>query len=100
MHTSYPDFASFHLVDLVWALLVGVIAGIIGIMFKLIFGIIHPTFSRINNRPAVRAVIGGAIIGLIGSFLPLTLYSGQNQLLQIIHNRAAFGIGLLLLMML
>ena len=40
------------------------------------------------------------VIGLIGSFLPLTLYSGQNQLLQIIHNPAAFGIGILLLMML
>ena len=93
MHTSYLDFASFHLVDLVWALLVGVKAGVIGIMFKLIFGIIHLTFSRINNRPAVRAVMGGAIIGLIGSFLPLTLYSDQNQLLQIIHNPAAFGIG-------
>ncbi|MGB6672170.1 MAG: hypothetical protein WBE34_07040, partial [Candidatus Nitrosopolaris sp.] len=40
------------------------------------------------------------VIGLIGSFLPLTLYSSQNQLLQIIHNPAAFGIGVLLLMML
>lgn len=97
---SFPNFASFRLVDLGWALLVGIIAGVIGIMFKLIFGIIHLTFSRIKKRPVVRAVIGGVIIGLIGSFLPLTLYSGQNQLLQIIHNPAAFGIGLLLLMML
>jgi H+/Cl- antiporter ClcA len=30
----------------------------------------------------------------------LTLYSGQNQLLQIIHNSAAYGVGLLLLMLL
>ncbi|HZD36966.1 MAG TPA: chloride channel protein, partial [Nitrososphaeraceae archaeon] len=33
-------------------------------------------------------------------FLPLTLYSGQDQLLQIIHNPASFGIGLLFLMVL
>jgi H+/Cl- antiporter ClcA len=96
---SFPNFAAFRLVDLGWALLVGIIAGFVGIMFKLIFGIVHLVFDRLK-RPIARAIIGGVIIGLIGSFLPLTLYSGQNQLLQIIHNPAAFGIGLLLLMML
>lgn len=96
---SFPNFASFRLVDLVLALLVGVIGGIIGIMFKVILGIIHQAFSRLNKRPVLRTIIGGVIIGLIGSFLPLTLYSGQDQLLQIIHKPAAFGIGILLLMM-
>jgi len=96
---SFPDYASPRLVDLWWALLVGVIAGGIGIMFKLIFGIVQHAFTRLNKRPVVRAIIGGVVIGLIGSFLPLTLYSGQDQLLQILHNPAAFGIGLLLLLM-
>jgi H+/Cl- antiporter ClcA len=97
---SFPDYASPRLVDLWWALLVGVIAGGIGIMHKLIFGIVQLVFTPLDKRPIRRAIIGGVIIGLIGSFLPLTLYSGQDQLLQIIHNPAAFGIGLLLLMML
>jgi H+/Cl- antiporter ClcA len=105
LHTSYlgiytfPDFASLRLVDLGWALLVGVIAGVIGILFKVIFGVMNKVFGRLNKRPVGRAIIAGVIIGLIGSFLPLTLYSGQDQLLQIIHNPAAFGIGILLLMM-
>ena len=96
---SFPNFESLRLVDLVWALLVGVIAGVIGIVFKIIFGIMNKAFGRLNKRPVGRAIIGGVIIGLIGSFLPLTLYSGQDQLLQIIHNPATFGIGILLLMM-
>jgi H+/Cl- antiporter ClcA len=106
LHTSYlgvysfPDFASLRVVDLVWALLVGVIAGGIGILHKLVFGLMHRVFGRFNKRPVIRAIIGGLVIGLIGSFLPLTLYSGQNQLLQIIHNPAAYGVGILLLMML
>jgi H+/Cl- antiporter ClcA len=95
---DFPDYASPRLVDLWWALLVGVIAGFVGIMFKLIFGIVHLVFAPLSKRPILRAVIGGVIIGIIGSFIPLTLYSGQDQLLQIIHNPAAFGIGLLLLM--
>jgi H+/Cl- antiporter ClcA len=106
LHTSYlgiysfPDYASPRLADLGWALLVGVIAGVIGILFKLIFGIVHLVFAPLNGRPLVRAIVGGVVIGLIGSLLPLTLYSGQDQLLQIIHNPAAYGIGLLLLMLL
>lgn len=97
---SFPDYASPGLVDLWWALLVGVIGGAVGILFKLIFGITRLIFARLKRRPVLIAILGGAIIGLIGSFLPLTLYSGQDQLLQIIHNPAAFGIGLLLLMVL
>ena len=85
----FPNFASLRLVDLVWALLVGVIAALIGTLFKLVFGLVHLVFGRLNKKPVARSIIGGLIIGLIGSFLPLTLYSGQNQLLQIVHNPAA-----------
>jgi H+/Cl- antiporter ClcA len=106
LHTSYlgiysfPNYASPHLIDLGWAVLVGVISGFVGILFKLIFGVIHRVFSPLDKRPVVRAVVGGMIIGVIGLFLPLTLYSGQEQLLQIIHNPAVYGVGLLLLMLL
>jgi H+/Cl- antiporter ClcA len=103
LHTSYlgiysfPNYASPRVVDLGWALLVGLIAGVIGILFKVIFGLVHLGFAPLKSRPLTRAIVGGVVIGLIGSFLPLTLYSGQNQLLQIIHNPAAYSAGLLLL---
>ena len=69
-------------------------------MHKLVFGLMHWVVGRFNKRPVICAIIGGLVIGLIGSFLPLTLYSGQDQLLQIIHNPAPYGVGILLLMML
>jgi H+/Cl- antiporter ClcA len=106
LHTSFlgiydfPDFATLRVVDLGWALLVGIIAGLFGILFKIVFGLVHRVFGRLNKKPVIRAVIGALIIGSIGSFLPLTLYSGQNQLLEIVHNPAQFSIGILLLMLL
>jgi H+/Cl- antiporter ClcA len=106
LHTSFlgiydfPDFATLRVIDLGWALLVGIIAGLFGILFKIVFGLVHRVFGRLNKKPVIRAVIGGLIIGSIGSFLPLTLYSGQNQLLEIVHNPAQFSIGILLLMVL
>jgi len=108
LHTSFlgifafPSYASPRVVDLGFALLVGVIAGIIGILFKVIFGIVHLVFAPLKSRPLVCAIVGGVVIGLIGSFLPLTLYSGQNQLQQLIHNSAAntaaYSVGFLLLL--
>jgi H+/Cl- antiporter ClcA len=97
---DFPNFATLRVIDLVWALLVGVISGAVGILHKLTLGLTPRVFGRFNKRPVIRAIIGGLVIGLIGSFLPLTLYSGQDQLLQIIRNPASFGIGILLLMML
>ncbi len=97
---SFPTYASPHIYDLGSAVLVGVIAGVIGILFKVIFGVMHLVFTPLKKRPVVLAIVGGVVIGLIGSFLPLTLYSGQAQLLQIIHNPAAYTVGLLLLMVL
>ncbi len=95
---SFPNYASPRVVDLGWALLVGVIAGVIGILFKVIFGVMHLVFAPLKSRPVIRAIVGGVVIGLIGSFLPLTLYSGQAQVTQIIHNPAAYSVLFLLLL--
>jgi H+/Cl- antiporter ClcA len=97
---SFPSYSSPRVIDLGWALFVGVIAGVVGILFKLIMGIVHIVFMPLRQRPVILAIAGGVLIGLVGSFVPLTLYSGQSQLLQIIHNPAAYSAGLLLLLML
>jgi H+/Cl- antiporter ClcA len=99
---AFPNYASPHIYDLGSAVLVGVIAGVIGILFKVIFGVMHLVFAPLKKRPVVLAIVGGVVIGLIGSFLPLTLYSGQAQVTQIIHNAeanpAAYSVGFLLLL--
>jgi H+/Cl- antiporter ClcA len=99
---SFPNYASPHIYDLGSAVLVGVIAGVMGILFKVIFGVMHLVFAPLKKRPVILAIVGGVLIGLIGSFLPLTLYSGQTQVTQILHtaeaNPAAYTVGFLLLL--
>ena len=97
---SFPNYASPRIVDLGWALLIGVFAGLIGTSYKVIFGVVHLAFAPLNNRPVIRAMVGGVIIGLVGSFLPLTLYSGQDQIQEIIRAPSAYSVGLLLLLLL
>jgi H+/Cl- antiporter ClcA len=69
-----------------------------GILFKVIFGVVHRVFARFQSHPVVAAIVGGVVMGLIGSFLPLTLYSGQEQVTHIIHHPAAYSVGFLLLL--
>ena len=97
---SFPSYASPKVIDLGWAVLIGLIAGVVGTLFKVIFGVVHLVFAPLKAHPVICAIVGGIVIGLIGSFLPLTLYSGQDQLLAIIHNPAAYSVGLLLLLLL
>ena len=104
LHTSllgiftFPNYPSPSGVDLVWAVAIGVFAGVVGTLFKVIFGLVHLVFTPLKSRLVVCAAVGGVLIGLIGSFLPLTLYSGQSQLQQIINNPAAYSVGYLLLL--
>ena len=104
LHTSYlglysfPNYTSPRLIDLGWAILIGVISAVVGTLVKLVFGLMHLVFAKLQSRPVIRAVAGGVIIGLIGSFFPLTLYSGQQQLQEIIHNPAAYSALFLLLL--
>jgi H+/Cl- antiporter ClcA len=95
---SFPSYASPRLIDLGWAILIGGISAIVGTLFKLVFGLVHLVFAPLKKRPVIRALAGGVIIGLIGSFFPLALYSGQEQLQEIIHNPAAYSALFLLLL--
>jgi H+/Cl- antiporter ClcA len=104
LHTSLlgiivlPKYPAPRLQDLGWAIVIGLLCGVIGTLFKVIFGIVHLVFTPLKKRPVICAVVGGVVIGLIGSFLPLTLYSGQEQIQSIINNPAAYSVGFLLLL--
>jgi H+/Cl- antiporter ClcA len=44
-------------------------------------------------------LIGGLTVGLIGSFVPLLLYSGQNEIITILFQSSAYSFGFLLLLL-
>ena len=48
------------------------------------------------DRTILRSAIGGVAFGLVGVALPLTLFTGTDQLTTVIHDGAALGAGLLI----
>jgi H+/Cl- antiporter ClcA len=71
---AFPNFQEPRLVDLLSAVGIGVLGGVISVGQKL------------------RALTGGLIVGVVGVFLPLTLYSGQSQTEEIVHTYAQIGV--------
>jgi H+/Cl- antiporter ClcA len=52
--------------------------------------------APLAKRTVLRATIGGVAFGLMGVALPLTLFTGTDQLTTVIHDGAALGAGLLI----
>ena len=52
--------------------------------------------ARLEHRTILLATIGGVAFGLVGVALPLTLFTGTDQLDTVIHDGATLGAGLLI----
>jgi H+/Cl- antiporter ClcA len=83
-----------------WQLLVAVPLGLVAAALALITvmaaAIMTRLTSRLGSRTILRATIGGVAFGLVGVALPLTLFTGTDQLDTVIDDGAALGAGLLI----
>jgi H+/Cl- antiporter ClcA len=81
-----------------WQLLVGVPLGLFGaLVTTLMAGFIvlaSRLFGRLKVPMTVKSTLGGITFGLIGVALPLTMFSGADQLASVIKGASALGVGL------
>jgi H+/Cl- antiporter ClcA len=97
---AFPAFTAPSLIDLVWALLIGMIGGLLAVYHKWLFAQLQKRlFFRLKSSPIKRGLIGGVIVGLIGSFVPLVLYSGQKEIVTILFQGSVYSIGFLILLL-
>ncbi len=83
-----------------WMLLAAVPLGLLGGALALITAVAIGTLTKataaIAKRPILRCATGGLAFGLVGVALPLTLFTGSDQLTTVIHKGATLGAGLLI----
>ena len=83
-----------------WQLLaavpLGLVAGALGLITAVAIGVVSRLAARLAKRTIVRSTMGGVVFGLVGVALPLTLFTGTDQLTTIIHDAATLGAGLLI----
>ena len=74
---------------------------IIGILLGYIYYISHKLIKELYNKVKlniiIKCLIGGVFLGIIGYFLPLTMFSGEEQIEELLLNGTNIGILILIL---
>ena len=83
-----------------WQLLaavpLGLVAAALALMTVVAAAMMTRLTARLGHRTILRATIGGGAFGLVGVALPLTLFTGTDQLDTVIQDGATLGAGLLI----
>jgi H+/Cl- antiporter ClcA len=86
------------LTDLFYAVPLGLIGGAVGLLFMISLQRLKGFFEIMKSRVVVRGVVGGLGMGLIGAFLPLTLFSGESETVDLIAGSAEIGVAMLIVL--
>jgi H+/Cl- antiporter ClcA len=92
---TLPSF-KFEDWQLLAAVPLGLVAGGLGLITAVAIGVLGRLTAPLAKRTIVRSTVGGLVFGLVGVALPLTLFTGTNQLTTVIHDGATLGAGLLI----
>ena len=81
-----------------WQLLAGIPLGLFGAMVTaLLAGLValmSRAFRQLKIPTIAKSTLGGAIFGVVGVVLPLTMFSGGDQLAPLLRGARALGLGL------
>jgi H+/Cl- antiporter ClcA len=84
--------------DLFYAVPLGFIGGTVGLLFMLSLRRLQKLFQPMKEHVVLRGLIGGLGMGIIGALLPLTMFSGEEQTVELINNAAEIGVVLLIVL--
>jgi H+/Cl- antiporter ClcA len=87
---SFPDYQP-RFTDLLLAVPLGLIGALAGAIFIIVFRQLRQIMQPLNKHLIVRGLIGGLGLGIAGALLPLTLFSGESQTLEVIDRAAELG---------
>jgi H+/Cl- antiporter ClcA len=87
---SYEDW------QLLAAVPLGLAAGALALITAVAIGGMAKLLAPLARHTILRPVLGGIAFGLVGVALPLTLFTGTDQLTTVIHDGTALGAGLLI----
>jgi H+/Cl- antiporter ClcA len=84
--------------DLFFAVPLGMLGGVIGMLFLISLKRLQQFFQPMKDRLVLRGLIGGLGMGLIGALLPLTLFSGEEQIVALMSRAAEVGVVMLIVL--
>jgi len=95
---DFPEYSGFQWLHILYAVIFGLVGLVWAFLFKIVFGSVTRLLTPLNRFRVLKPVVGGLIFGLIGAWLPLTLFSGEEELNTILAEGAQIGVAMLLLL--
>jgi H+/Cl- antiporter ClcA len=86
--------------QLLAAIPLGLLAAVIATVIVAAVAGLTRAFARLPIPGIAKSTLGGAVFGLIGVALPLTLFTGSDQLKTVIKDAGTLGLGLLVAILL
>ncbi len=86
------------LIHLLYGVPLGLIGGAVGLLFMLSLKRLQQLFQPMKKHLVLRGLIGGLGLGLLGAFLPLTLFSGEEGTTDLIVHAAEIGVVMLIVL--
>ena len=97
--TGMPSFNSLEIGKKEWLLLIPL--SIIGIIGGYVYILTNKMTQKISNPlqkfPVLKCITAGLILGILGTLLPYTMFSGEHQIEEIMKNWKELGLIILLL---
>ena len=95
--TGLPSYSGSNLEDLAKAFIFGAAGALLG---AIVFFALNKLFAKVwrplKAGPLLSGLAGGLVIGLVAFAVPLTMFSGQHSLPELIAQSASLGFGALL----
>jgi len=95
---EFPAYEGLRAVHLAYALILGLMGGAAGLLFIWLFKAMRKVSLPARSRPVGLALLAGLVLGVIGSALPLTLFSGEAEIQVLIDRAAELGIATLVVL--
>jgi H+/Cl- antiporter ClcA len=88
------EFRSWQLLA---AVAFGLLAAVLTVVLVLLVKVVGVLFSRLKMPSIAKSTLGGLIFGLVGVALPLTMFTGSDQLKTVLHDQGTtLGLGILI----
>lgn len=86
------------IVDLLYAAPLGMLGGMAGLLFMLSLRRAQQLFQPMKGHLVLRGLIGGLGMGITGAILPLTLFSGEEETVDLIVHAPEIGVVMLIVL--
>ena len=78
-----------------------IILMVIGVLLSYVYFVSHKlskiVFENLGDNLILKGVVGGLILGITGTLLPLTMFSGEKQMYLLVGSGVQFGVIILIL---